>query len=372
MNRKRDLTLIAAVLFLAALACGETGKTASTPTAGNSSRTQDGSTVSRGNRILELDANPPQVNDYDRVMDQVHKLGADSVRLTVYWDEIETSPGIYKPDPNWLAVANSYYPAQGLQVSLVIAVLDTTETRLPHDLEGKSLDDPLVIKRFNSLLDYVAGQIPELTLTSLAIGNEIDGVLGADPAAWKAYTDFFIPAAEKAHTLFPGVPVGAKVMYDGLASKAVEQARALNQQTDVVMTTYYPLENDFTVRDPTVIQKDFDRLVDHYPEREIHITEIGYPTSKKNDSSPEKQAAFIREMFRAWDEHQEQITLISYTWLHDLPPSTVSDFKAYYGVSNSAFGEFLRTLGLRSYPGQGENKVGFEVFRQEAAARGWE
>ncbi|NKQ34239.1 MAG: hypothetical protein HF973_01340 [Chloroflexi bacterium] len=32
-------------------------------------------------------------------------------------------------------------------------------------------DDPAVIDRFNSLLDYVATQVPDMTLNSLAIDN---------------------------------------------------------------------------------------------------------------------------------------------------------------------------------------------------------
>jgi hypothetical protein len=138
------------------------------------------------------------------------------------------------------------------------------------------------------------------------------------------------------------------------------------------MTTYYPLEGDFSVKEPAVIGADFKRLVEAYPEREIQITEIGYPSGEANGSSPQKQAEFIRHMFSAWDEHAEQITLLSYSWLTDLSGSSVEELSRYYGLSNRAFGEFLRTLGLRTYPGKGKDKPGFQVFQQEAAARDWE
>jgi hypothetical protein len=100
--------------------------------------------------------------------------------LAVYWDELETEPGVYNPNPNWLEIANLYYPAQDIQVSLTISVIGTNNLRLPPDLADKSFDDPAVIARFNNLLDYVAVQIPNLTLNSLAIGNEIDIYLGTD------------------------------------------------------------------------------------------------------------------------------------------------------------------------------------------------
>jgi len=56
---------------------------------------------------------------------------------------------------------------------------------MPADLAGTPFDDPAFIQRFKALLDYVLAQIPDLQLTSLAIGNEIDGYLGADKEAFR-------------------------------------------------------------------------------------------------------------------------------------------------------------------------------------------
>ncbi len=372
MPEIKKILLTLSVLLAAVIACEESGEMSPTPAPTQTLPPSSSNPVPRGDRILELDANPPQQDDYDAVMDHARALGAQSIRLSVYWDEIETAPGVFSPDPNWLAIANSYYPAQDMQVSLVIAVIDTTEIRLPADLEGKSLDDPAVIARFQALLDYTASQTADLELTSLAIGNEIDGVLGNSADRRESYTLFFAEAADHARSLWPDVPVGAKVMFEGLTGKSAEFAAEINRSADVVMATYYPLAGDFSVLDPGVVREDFSVLTNQYPDREIHITEIGYPTSEELGSSPEKQAVFIQEMFSAWDDHADQITLISYSWLSDLSPSSVSELEAYYGLSNRRFGEFLRTLGLRTYPGTGQEKPGFSTFREEAAARGWQ
>ncbi len=372
MTELKNFLLAVTVLTLAVISCGESGD--SIPAPQNTAPKTPISITTRkpkGDRILELDANPPQNDNYDRVMDLARDLGAESIRLSVYWDDLETSPGVYNPEPNWLAIANNYYPSQDFQISLVVSVLDTTEIRLPADLEGKPLDNPEVITRFNGLLNYIAQETPALELTSLAIGNEIDGVLGQDRQAWEAYTRFFSSAAEQARKLFPDVPIGAKVMLKGMTGNSREYARSLNDSADLVMTTYYPLDKDFKVLDPSLVHEDFARLTALYPEDEIHITEIGYPTSEINKSNPEFQAEFIREMFAAWDDHADQITLISYSWLSDLSDSSVRELEGYYGLSNQAFGEFLRTLGLRTYPGNGKDKPGFQVFREEAKVRGW-
>ncbi len=257
----------------------------------------------KGNRVVEIDITDPENGDYDQSIALVKAVGTESVSLSVFWDEIETSPGVFGPDPNWLEVANLYYPGQDLQLSLVISVLDTSEIRLPSDLAEKSFADPEVINRFRGLLDYIKSQIPDLKLTSLAIGNEIDGVLGNDSGGWEEYGVFFTPAAEYARLLWPEVPVGTKIMFEGLTGSPSEHAWDLNQSADVVMVPYYPLQGDFTVQDPDVVLEDFNYLSEMYSGDEIHFAEIGYPTSETNNSSPEKQASFIHNMFLAWDEH---------------------------------------------------------------------
>ncbi|MFO8035376.1 MAG: hypothetical protein R6U57_01935 [Anaerolineales bacterium] len=372
MNNHKHLVFPLILCVLAALACEESGKITSTPSTGlKTSPSPSQNAKPNGDRTLEIHINEAENGDYDQAVEKSKAAGAESVSLSVFWDEIETTPGVYQPDPNYLEIANLYYPPQQLAVSLVISVLDTTQTRLPPDLEGKPLDDPKVISRFKGLLEYTATQIPDLQLTSLAIGNEIDGVLGEDQEAWQAYRTFFRETSQYARRLWPEVPVGTKITFGGLAGPMRETARILNQECDVVMVTYYPLAGDFTVHDPEVVHEDLNQLVRTYPQKKIYITEIGYPTGAANDSSPEKQAAFIRETFAAWDQHADHIPVLSYSWLTDLPPSAVSNLERYYGVSTPAFGEFLRTLGLRTYPDGGKDKPGYRALKAEAKARGW-
>ena len=90
----------------------------------------------KGDRVLEIDITDAENGEYDQSIALVKEVGAESVSLSVFWDEIETSPGVFSPDPNWLEVANLYYPEQDFQLSLVISVLDTTEITLPADLAG--------------------------------------------------------------------------------------------------------------------------------------------------------------------------------------------------------------------------------------------
>ena len=372
MPRISAILLVICILLSTMVACDGSANFRQIPTnTSNVEYPSPGDVVPRGARRLEIAITDAENRDYDQSISLVMGAGAESVSLSVFWDELETSPGTFAPDPNWLEISNSYYPGLDLQVSLVISVLDTTTARLPSDLAGRSFNDPELIVRFKALLDYIKTQIPDLELTSLAIGNEIDGVLGNNLEAWKNYSAFFTPAAEYARQLWPGVPIGTKIMFDGLIGPMSGSAENLNQTSDVIMVTYYPLSDGFSVKDPDSVLEDFDQIASMYPQKKIHLVEIGYPTSEINNSSPEKQASFIRNVFSAWDEHASHITVLSYVWLTDLPQSTVAEYEEYYGFKDPALGEFLRTLGLRTYSGSGENKIGFDIFQAEADARGW-
>lgn len=377
MSLKRNLSLglSVGVLILASLACGETAPSVENTPDGDSPIeivVRDVPVVQAGNRILVIDVNESEDGDYDAAMDMVKKAGAQAVNLTVFWDDIEIAPGEYNPNPDWLAIANAYYPAQSVQVSLIISIIDTTAKRLPADLSDKPFDDPVVIERGKRLLDYIFSQIPDIELTSLSIGNEVDIYLGVDAALWKQYQTFYKDISAYTRSIRPGLRIGVKGTYNGLVDYASDHLEAINQSSDVIMMTYYPLNSNFTVEDPAVVESDFEAITSKYIDRPIFIMEAGYPSSSDCDSSEAKQAEFIRQVFTAWDAHADQIQLISFTWLTDLHPSSVREFEGYYGLSDHKFGEYLRTLGLRTYPGSGTDKAAFEVLKMEAESRGWQ
>ncbi|MBM3138258.1 MAG: hypothetical protein FJZ98_08740 [Chloroflexi bacterium] len=327
------------------------------------------SAAPRGNRILSIDITEAIDGNFDAAFDAAKSVGIQATSLSVFWDEIEIAPGVFNPDPNWLEIANLYYSEQDIWVSLSIAVIDTNNLRLPSDLTDKPFDSPVVITRFKALLDYIIGQIPDLTLTSLAIGNEIDSFLGDDTEAWGAFETFFIAAVNHSHTLLPGIPVGSKTTFDGITGSPAPYIRSLNRYSDVVLMTYYPLRPDFSVRPPSTVQVDFQTITKAFSSKSIYLLEAGYPSGEVNHSSCEQQAEFVHELFLAWDAHADQIGLISYTWLTDISPETVKQYADYYNLNDPGFLSYLATLGLRTSDGQ--DKPAFQQWKIEAKVRGW-
>jgi len=329
------------------------------------------SPVRKGNRILGIDTNAAEDNNFDAAFRATKSAGAQVVSLSINWNDVEKTPGKFAPNPNWLAVANAYYAPRKTPLSLVLRPMDTNGRQTPRDLARTKFDDPAMIEQFKALTDYVFTQIPDLQLVSLALGNEVDLGIGKNETLWKEYEVFYREAARHVKDKHPNVKVGVVATLYGLTRRYRSQLEALNRSSDIVLVTYYPLNDDLTVKDPSVVPGEIEELLKLYPGRTIYFTEAGYPSSTVVKSSLEKQRQFIKEIFLVWDRHPSQIGMIMFSWLTDSSPQSLELFKKYYRFADPRFVEFLRSLGLRTYPGSGTDKPAFEALKTEAKRRGW-
>ncbi len=362
----KRLALFFLTLTLTALACDESAEIAPSP---QPASVQIADAQPKGDRTLAIDVTDPADGDYDAAISTAIDAGAEAVSLTLFWDELENAPGEYQPDPNWLEIANAYYPTRKIALDLVINPIDTNQARLPKDLQSLPFDDPEVIARFNHLLDYVFTQIPDLDLVTFSIGNETDGYLGTNEKKWDEYTAFFAATSAHARSLRPDLVIGTKGIFDGITGDNASHFQKINAYSDAIFVTYYPLNNNFTVREPDTVHEDFAKITAAYPDKDIYFLELGYPSSKKCDSSEEKQAEFIAETFHAWDTHNEQVKMINFAWLNEIPSSAVKEFENYYGFSNRSFASYLGSLGFLNE--DGSEKASYRQLKAEAEARGW-
>ena len=321
------------------------------------------------NNLLSIDITASANSDYDSAFKLAQGLGMQVTSISITWDEFETSVNRFNPDDNYLKTANDYYPEKNTQISLMLGFIDTNNLRLPSDLMKKDLDDPELINRFKAFIDYAFEQIPDLELSSLAINNEIDAYLGTNDQLWQDYQTFYKEITDYIHNNYPSIKIGTKITYDGLAGFARAQAKLVNSYSDIIMMTYYPIKPDFTVREPVDIEADIRDVLELYPNKNLYIMETGYPSSKLLASSQKKQAEFIKAIFQVWDLYAEQIKLIDFLWLHDLPPDALAAYGEYYNVDSKRFIAFIGSLGLRSY--DGKDKLAFKALLQELKARGW-
>lgn len=323
----------------------------------------------KGDRLLGLAINTAENGDFDAAFSLARSIGTEVVALPLNWDEVEPRRGEY--DGSLLEIANLFYGASDVKLVLSIRTIDTNTLRLPGYLKNRRFSRASVINRFRRLLDFVFAQLPDVDIAYLSIGNEIDVYLGDQDALWDDYLVFFAATSDYARRRWPDVAVGTKGTWPGMVDHRPGDFLLLNQHSDVVMTTYYPLDEDFRVRPLGRVRPDLNRLVALYPGRRIALMEAGFPSGLANGSSRPKQKRFVRRIFKAWDTHDEAIELILFVWMHDIPLADVEAFLDYYGIDELGFASFLGTLGLRKPTGEGSNKPAFSRLRREAQRRGW-
>jgi len=324
--------------------------------------------VLKGNRILALDINAAEGSDFGTAFNTALSVGIELDTVALAWDDLDDlnngGPGL-----NFLAIANAFYPPSNTSLSISIATVDTGVNRMPDDIAHLPFNDTQVISEFKEIIDYVMSQVPDVEIHSISIGNEIDiGHSTSDPF-WEEYSDFYRQSVEYGNTNYSNVKFGTKATFQSLVGSHKQVLQNLNQYSDVIMITYYPQDDNGLYSDPLTARNDFDELVG-VSNKSILILEAGFPSSSVVGSSDEKQMQFIKEIFLAWDKHATQIELISFLRIHDFSVSLTDSIAAYYGLSgNEEFKEYLRTLGLRTV--NGEDKLAFEVLRNETGKRGW-
>lgn len=359
--------------------------------------------VQKGERILEIQVNETADGEFVTSFNQALALGAQSQTFSVDWSAIDLGvDGDGEPiydggvGSELLALANACYPNSGTRISMMLRPITTLAKTVPPDLEDVPFDDPALIERFRQTLDHVFSLIPEIEITSLALGSEIDLYLST-PSLRDEFEVFYAAAAEHARSayadMYPGKPpllVTTEVTHKSLLEPTfITYYMELHQHSDTVGVSYYPLDND-RVQSPDRVGADFSDLVGRYGDRPLVFFQLGYPSGYFSadfypeldrgevvpalGSSEQLQADFVDAVFEAWDRHAEVVRLISFTWMNDKTAASVAET-----IANPAFGggvepsagfvEFLRTLGLRS--DDGVAKMAYRRLEQGAAARGW-
>jgi hypothetical protein len=241
---------------------------------------------------------------------------------------------------------------------------------------------------FNYPLATVFAEIdtnPKLELQSLVVGNEIDGnsdfhtcqVTPQLSAPWQQYKEFFENQRTFARNFRPTLKVGITGTFSGLTNASLQPCfTQLLANADFVSVTYYPMDSDFRMKAPSVVSEDFAKIVQMYSGKEIFFQEVGYAIGAAFAGSSEtQQSQFYTNLFQAWDQNSDFIKMVSIVNLHEWADSTVDGFGNQYGVCPgtlcNAFKDYLKTIGIRTYPQAGSDKPAFQTIINESKARGW-
>lgn len=364
----RDIKTVLHIIFLSILLF-QTGCSPDEPSGQASdlqrSSHRDGSlscesNVSENNRkrLIGL-AVSPSSQEYRQSLQDAFEAGSSFFEIPQQW----RSYGSVE-NQTILRILTRILKSQDIPVVLMLNPLDTTESRIPLDLRKKRYDDPEFLRRYLRFVDAALIGLKGVKILSIGVGNEADILLGDDRDAWRQYANFFKAARAHIKRACPEVGVGVKFTFDGIMNKGA-LVRPIIDESDHLMMSFYPVDQR-SVRPVDGMEKNIETLLAAYPDKTVHLNEIGYPYSSRLGSSHERQSAFVERAFEIFDRHP-RIELMNFVWLNDMPPTAGRQLRAAMGDTGTV--HFLTTLGLRDH--QGRSSAAFEAFRSEARARGF-
>lgn len=331
-----------------------------------------------GSRKLGFAVSTAQDGNIAAAVAQAQAACMSVVHISVSWKDLRPSGGQWSASVlNELDLINTYFAALGVQVELQVQVVNTVVSEVPDDISALPYNDPLVVQAMQETMDTVFAHLPSVELAALNISNESDALWGADTSRYAQFAGLLAAVKPHAKALYSAshggdtLSVGTTFTWGGLTNPVIAPLCQLtNAVADHISATYYGIQNDFTVKQPMEVVQDLDLLAAMHPGAQpIRLAEIGYPSSAVCSSSDQLQSQFVDAAFTAWDQHEDRIEYMGWFALTDLDSATVAALGIYYGLSAPVFLEYLRTLGLRTWPGSGTDKPAFGTLLCELQQR---
>ncbi|MBD3275773.1 MAG: hypothetical protein GF372_10695, partial [Candidatus Marinimicrobia bacterium] len=213
-------------------------------------KSEDPDVVPRQSRKLGYHITPAAGQEYEGAIDVAMALNMDVLPFTMVWSDFDTTTGY---NHEFLTIMNIFYPAYDLPLSLNITPIHAVSRAFPEGLESYSFSSDTVISRFTTFLDTVHAAIPDVELNNILFGNEPDLYFMSHEDEWDDFATFYAAAVAHARSLWgDDVPIGVEATFVGLTGEFESQMQAVNQHSDIIAFTYYPLNGDFTMQDPAV------------------------------------------------------------------------------------------------------------------------
>jgi hypothetical protein len=185
----------------------------------------------------------------------------------------------------------------GASVHLDLPLVVGREKTVPADLAQVPFDDSKLSIRLGQLLDALTPAL--LDSSTLSLGYEADVYFYDKQEELKAYRLLLDGAVTFLQKKVPDLAVGVTTLAP-TESPAPVVAAMIHQRSPVLFYVYAPFERNrpFVHRPPSAIEEDWKQLLRVARGRPIAFPEVSYSSSPQNESSPEKQAEFVRRLRR--------------------------------------------------------------------------
>jgi len=295
----------------------------------------------------------------DELWSQATQAGMRVGRVQLDWAELEPSPGQY--DDARLEEVLSEVTNRGVAPMLTLSTLDSEAYTLPADLQspdgqslanGMTFDDPIILERFDALLDWLAPHFMARGGWAISIGNEVDLRLEDHPEDEASIVGFVSSGVVYLNRIAPDLGGTVTLSNDALQSQPT-LVSSLMQVVDLACFNFY---GNLQAPDFSYVARDLDDRLAVAGELEVILQEVGYPAGYEDQpsniqSSPEEQQAFFEAVIgKMAMEKRLRVAIVFQlldwsAWLTDL-------FLQYYADAGLPQGwlelieEQLRTIGL--------------------------
>lgn len=303
------------------------------------------------------------------------ELKTGFIQLLQAWNAFaNAAPNFDGPAIENMRILNDFASSTNSKLSIIITPIDIPGRFVPTYLGDRKFDDPVLIEAFIDLINHLfEGDnriLDPSNVIAFSVGNEINHYnWAANNDQITEYVSFL--KAIKPHLNRYEIPLHFTGTLAGMTDQVAQWKNAV-ESIDKLSITYYPINSDFTVKDPDVIWADFDKLMSHYSGIPIFIQEIGYPSAEKLNSSEIKQSSFFCNFFSVWDKYPKIIDKVSILRLNDVSEASARQTAQFYGIPNNEnFIAYIQTLGIRTWEENGTNKLAFETIKTALQKREW-
>jgi len=322
--------------------------------------------MGKGTIYLGLDSNPPPNEGYGfepmrKRFRMALETGITYMSFSPKWDELETAPGRYRFDDVDQRVR--FAEEAAIPISLNIRVVDGDHRSIPSKYRNWSFDDSRMAQELKSLLRAV-GPHCHGRVKWIAIGNEVDHYFEGHRGEIGAYAKLLDNVMDTTHEQFSGALFTVNFSEQRLA-ELNSLYRPITSKTDFYSYNYYPLNLDFTMREPEVVRDEMSAMIHAAGQKPVMFQELGYASSSRVNSSEEKQARFVQVAFEMLRQNRGRVFAATFNWMSDLPQPVVDQFGQYYRMANSdRFKAYIGSLGM--FDRNGRPKAAWSQFQHEA------
>ncbi len=293
---------------------------------------------------------------YDEALEIAREAQIQIAHVYVQWGLVEKSLGEYDwAIPDYIL---GKFRKNGFEAVVVIPIIFTTKLDvMPQDVTFTAFSDPAFTERFVQFTKTFMERYPD-TVKYLVIGNEIDIYLHQHP---EQASDFgsLVKAVAEANDVVVGTEFAIHSVVQNKCERIARKALA----GDMVFFTFYPHGENFSFGgNPREVEEYFTAMFDLAGSKKIAVVETSWSSSLMLESSEEKQAEYIQEIFRILKENKSRIEFLMWITLHDSTPEEcrkaaeffVTDVDDEFLVNTEGmarFSDFMCHMGLRRSDG---------------------